>query len=188
MEQIQVIVGGETRAFPKGTTAGEIFDAMAPGRRPRPLAATLYGRVRPLNWAPENDCELAILDYSDDEGRRIYERSLRFVLLLAVEDVLPGARVRIEHSVGYGLYISLSNLTRPLTDENVAAIEARMRAICRDDKPFARHSWKREDAIAYFDRLGQQDKVRLLQYRPHAFFEMYECGGMYEYFYGDMLP
>ena len=77
MEQIQVIVGGETRAFPKGTTAGEIFDAMAPGRRPRPLAATLYGRVRPLNWAPENDCELAILDYSDDEGRRIYERSLR---------------------------------------------------------------------------------------------------------------
>ena len=188
MEQIQVIVGGETRAFPKGTTAGEIFDAMAPGRRPRPLAATLYGRVRPLNWAPENDCELAILDYSDDEGRRIYERSLRFVLLLAVEDVLPGARVRIEHSVGYGLYISLSNLTRPLTDENVATIEARMRAICRDDKPFARHSWKREDAIAYFDRLGQQDKVRLLQYRPHAFFEMYECGGMYEYFYGDMLP
>ena len=89
---------------------------MAPGRRPRPLAATLYGRVRPLNWAPENDCELAILDYSDDEGRRIYERSLRFVLLLAVEDVLPGARVRIEHSVGYGLYISLSNLTRPLTE------------------------------------------------------------------------
>ena len=125
MEQIQVIVGGETRAFPKGTTAGEIFDAMAPGRHPRPLATTLYGRVRPLNWAPENNCELAILDYSDDEGRRIYERSLRFVLLLAVEDVLPGARVRIEHSVGYGLYISLSNLTRPLTDENVAAIEAR---------------------------------------------------------------
>ena len=63
-----------------------------------------------------------------------------------------------------------------------------MRAICRDDRPFARHSWKREDAIADSDRLGQQDNVRLLQGRPHAFFEMYECGGMYEYFYGDMLP
>ena len=95
MEQIRVIVAGKERAFEKGAAAGQIFDALFPGREPRPLAATLYGRTRPLNWTPENDCELQILDYSDDEGRRIYERSLRFVLLLAVRDVLPGARVQL---------------------------------------------------------------------------------------------
>ena len=72
MEQIRVIVAGKERAFEKGAAAGQIFDALFPGREPRPLAATLYGRTRPLNWAPENDCELQILDYSDDEGRRIY--------------------------------------------------------------------------------------------------------------------
>ncbi len=185
MEQIRVIVAGKERAFEKGAAAGQIFDALFPGREPRPLAATLYGRTRPLNWAPENDCELQILDYSDDEGRRIYERSLRFVLLLAVRDVLPGARVRIEHSVGYGLYIRID---APLSDETVREIESRMHALCAADLPFVRHRWKREEAIAYFEAQGEQDKVRLLQYRPYAFFDIYECGGMYEYFYGDMLP
>ncbi len=185
MEQIQVIVSGKQRAFEKGATAGQIFDALFPGREPRPLAATLYGRTRPLNWTPETDCELQILDYSDDEGRRIYERSLRFVLLMAVRDVLPGARVRIEHSVGYGLYIRVD---APLSDDAVSQIEIRMRALCAADLPFVRRRWKREEAIAYFESQGQLDTVRLLQYRPHAFFDIYECGGMCEYFYGDMLP
>lgn len=185
MEQIQVIVSGRQRAFEKGATAGQIFDALFPDREPRPLAATLYGRTRPLNWTPETDCELEILDYSDDEGRRIYERSLRFVLLMAVRDVLPGARVRIEHSVGYGLYIRVD---APLCDDAVSQIESRMRALCAADLPFVRRRWKREEAIAHFDAQGQKDTVRLLQYRPHAFFDIYECGGMCEYFYGDMLP
>ncbi len=185
MEKIRIMVEDRQQDFPMGTTAGQAFDALFPERQPRPIAASIYGRIRPLNWAPEKDCELVILDYTHEEGRRVYERSLRFVLLLAVRRVLPGASVRIEHSVGYGIFAQ-TNVS--LTDEIVARIEEEMHAVCRADLPFVRHRWKREEAIRYFEREGQMDKVRLLRYRPYAFFDIYECGGMYEYFYGDMLP
>lgn len=185
MEMIQIIVEGRQQEFSKGTTAGQAVDALFPQRQPRPVAVSLYGRTRPLNWAPETDCELAVLDYTHEEGRRVFERSLRFVMLLAVRRVLPGARVRIEHSVGYGLYI---HMNAPLTDETVQRIETEMHAICEADLPFVRHRWRREEAIRYFEAEGQMERVRLLRYRPQAFFDIYECGDMYEYFYGDMLP
>ena len=181
----RITIDGVSRAFPEGTQAGEMFDAAYPGRTPRPVAASVHGRIRPLNWAPEEDCTLTLIDYTHEEGRRVYERSLRFVFLLACRDVLPGVRVRIEHSVGYGLYIRMDT---ELTEQTVAAIEARMRALCARDLPFVRERWTRQRAIEHFRREGQDDKVRLLSYRPYAFFDLYACDGMYEYFYGDMLP
>ena len=180
-----ITVDGIQRAFPEGTDAGAIFDALYPGRLPRPVAAGLNGRVRPLNWAPRADCTLSLLDYTHDEGRRVYERSLRFLFLLAVRDVLPGARVRIEHSVGYGIYI---NVYADLRDDTVALIEARMRALRDAALPFVREQWTREYAAEYFAAEGQMDKARLLAYRASPYFEVYGCGGLYEYFYGDMLP
>lgn len=182
---LQITVDGTTRAFPEGTEAGAIFDTFYPERKPRPLAASLGGRVRALNWAPETDCAISILDYTDEEGRRVHERSLRFLFLLAVRDVLPGVRVRIEHSVGYGIYI---NVYTTLTDEIVRRIEARMCALRDAALPFVRERWSRERAMAFFAREGDPDKVRLLAYRPFDFFDIYHCGGYYEYFYGDMLP
>ncbi|MCL1964326.1 MAG: nucleoside kinase [Firmicutes bacterium] len=180
-----VTVDGVSRAFADGTTAGAIFDAFYPNRSPRPIAASLYGRVRPLNWAPDTDCGLTLLDYTHDEGRRVYERSLRFLFLLAARDVLPGSRVRIEHSVGYGIYIDMH---ASLTDAIVARLEERMRALRDADLPLERERWSCEKAVEHFTREGQMDKVRLLSYRPYAHFDMYGCGGLYEYFYGDMLP
>jgi len=180
-----ITVDGVSRAFAGGTSAGAIFDSFYPARSPRPLAARLYGRVRPLNWAPDTDCELTILDYTHDEGRRVYERSLRFLFLLAVRDILPGVRVRIEHSVGYGIYI---NVRAGLTGALVEKIEARMAALRDAALPFVRERWTCEKAVGHFTREGEMDKVRLLAYRPYDYFDMYSCGGLYEYFYGDMLP
>lgn len=44
------------------------------------------------------------LTYAQEEGARIYERSLRFVLLLAIRELLPGVRVRMENTTQTGLY------------------------------------------------------------------------------------
>lgn len=180
-----VTINGHTQDFPLGTEASAIIDVLLPNRSPRPLAVSVNGRVRPLNWAPGADVTLTVLDYTAEEGRRIYERSLRFLFLLAVRDVLPGVTVRIEHSVGYGVYIDVK---ADLTEEVVAAIEQRMVALRDAALPFVRERWSREQAIEHFTRQGDPDKVKLLAYRSYAYFDVYQCGGLYEYFYGDMLP
>ena len=134
----------------------------------------------------DRDSVLLPLTQRDEEGRRIYERSVRFVMLLAFRRLYPGQQVRIEFSVGGGVLIRLPG--RQLTAEEVAAVEAEMRRIVAENLPFERALWTREEAIAYFERDGQPDKAALLETRRFPKIVMYGCGGMWAYFYGAMAP
>ena len=150
------------------------------------LAALCGGRVLELNDAAEDAAGLIPLTLKDDEGRRIYERSLRFVMLLALREMYPGQQVRIEYSVGYGVFVRLPGVA--LNEDDLARLETIMRRLIADDLPFEKKTWRLREAIDYFQREGQGDKVALLQRRPYDFFRMYHCNGMWEYFYGAMTP
>ena len=69
------------------------------------LAVQQGGRVLELTDQVIREGELRPLTLQDEEGRRIYERSLRFVLLLAFRRLMPGQTVRIEYSVGGGVFL-----------------------------------------------------------------------------------
>ena len=125
------------------------------------------------------------LNGKNEEDRRIYERSARLILLLALRDIAPGAKARFEHSIGLGLYLNVSGVS--LTASLVRKIEARMREISKADLPIVKSRWTREQAVAYFRAQGQEDTVRLLAYRPFDHFDVYTCDGLSEYFYGDMV-
>ena len=124
------------------------------------------------------------MDGRNEEDRRIYERSARLVLLLALREAAPGARVRFEHSIGRGIYLNVTGVS--LTASLVRRIEAKMREVVRRDLPIVKSRLTREQAIAYFAAQGQDDTVRLLGYRPYDYFDVYTCDGLSEYFYGAM--
>ena len=71
------------------------------------LGVSVRGRTQSLNDPVEEYAYARTLTYADDEGRRIYERSLQFVFLTAAHRLYPGRRVRIRHSFVQGLYIDL---------------------------------------------------------------------------------
>ena len=177
---------GKTLSFPAPVTVLEAAKSIQPQIAPHLLGALRGGRTMELHEMLEEDCILHPITFADEEGRRIYERSLRFVLLLAVRRLLPGMHLRIEHSLGYGVYMRL--LEKELEAETIAALEKEMQKIVSENLPFTRERWSREKAIAYFEKENAADKTRLLSYRPYDYFNVYLCGGMAEYFYGAMLP
>ena len=132
------------------------------------------------------DSELNPITLRHEEGRRIYERCLRMMMLLAVRRLYPGEQVRIEYSAGHGVFVRLPRLS--LSEGMVAEIEQEMRRIADAGLPFEKRCWALEDAIAYFEAEGQQDKVELLHYRPFPYFNMYRLGNLWDYFYGAMTP
>lgn len=169
--------------LPEGSTARvclQKLDAFPEGT----LAALSGGIVVELNDPVRLDCNLSPLTLADEEGRRIYERSLRFVMLLALRRLYPAAQVRIEYSVGYGVFVRLPGID--LHRQDIVRIENEMKRITEEDIPFKREQWSREDAIRYFEADGQADKVELLRHRPFANITMYSIGDMWEYFYGAM--
>ncbi len=154
----------------------------------RALGIRLGGNTLPLTALPVSGENAAALTLADLEGRMIYERSLRFIFLLAVHRLYPTRRVRIEHSLGNGVYCEVRGDKKALTSAEVAAIKREMRAIVSADLPFVCHTLSKREAIAYFEKNGEMDKVELLKYRPYNTFTLYQLGEMMEYFYGVMAP
>ena len=183
---ITVSVLDRSAAFADDTPVREALSVLAPDTASKAFGALCGGVAYELNQPLLESCALTPITFADEEGRRIYERSLRFVLLLAVRRVMPGARVRVEHSIGFGLYAVI--LGKTLCEKDIAALDAAMRDIQRENLPFCRERWSRTRALQYFKEEGEIDKTRLLAYRPYDYFNVYRCGGMAEYFYGAMLP
>ncbi|HSK68429.1 MAG TPA: nucleoside kinase [Candidatus Limnocylindria bacterium] len=183
---MKITIGTRSGDFPVPTTVLAAVRELVPEMADETLACLWEGTVLELNTYLHAPCDLLPITYKDDEGRRIYERSLRFVLLIAAMRLYPDDKLRIEHSLGQGVYIEMDG--RRLYAADVHALEGMMRDIIHDDLPFERSQWSREQAIAYFRERGDEDKARLLGYRPYDFFNIYTCGGLSEYFYGAMLP
>ena len=147
------------KEFPEGKTVQECLKALDAFPRGT-LAAQSGGVVRELNDILNQDCTLIPLTLENEEGRRIYERSLRFVMLLALRHLYPMQRVRIEYSVGYGVFVRLPGVE--LHRQDIVRIENEMRRLTDLDLVFEKKRWTKEDAIRYFAEEKQDDKVALV--------------------------
>ena len=183
---MKIWVDDQYKDFPKPVTVLEVFQQLIPENWQSCLGAFQGGAVLELCSIVSKDAVLRPITYQNEEGRRIYERSLRFVFLLAVNRLFPDMQVIIQHSIGSGIYVEFEHMRLQLAD--LAALEQEMRYIVESDLSFHRHKWSREKAIEYFQSTGDLDKSKLLSYRPYNYFTIYELDGLYEYFYGAMLP
>ena len=169
----------------------------------RPLAARIAGDTFTLNYVPMRkngdssavpsvrramraaNGEVKLLRYDSPRGRRVYERTMLFIYLMAVKKLFPNARAVIEYAVGTGLF---STIEPAVSAADVKAIRREMRRIVRADYRLERKRLHIDDAIEFFERDGQRDKVRLLEWRQFTYFDVYQHGGYKDYFYGEMAP
>ncbi|MBR1686191.1 MAG: nucleoside kinase [Clostridia bacterium] len=171
--------------LPEGSLVRDALESAALPVR-KILGVRTRSGVMELGDPLEADLVLSPLTLLDAEGRRIYERSLRFVMLMALDKLFPGKQVRIEHSVPGGLFVRLPECA--LSSLDVDHIEETMREIVSQDLPFTATFWSQSEVTSHFAALGQQDKLDLLRYRRSPVIRMYECGGFHEYFHGAMAP
>ncbi len=173
----------------------------------RPLAADLGGEVFTLNYVPCREQDklpasvgfrerrgirrskgrISLIRYGENRGQRVYDRTLLFVFLLAVRELFPEAHVKVNYAIGAGLYITVKKDT-PLVRSEVDALRRKCKEIVAADYVLERKRLDIDEAIAFFEKDGQTDKVRLLNYRQFTFFDIYRHGDYVDYFYGEMCP
>ena len=168
----------------------------------KPLAAQIGGEVYTLNNDPIHETEdgpcprksvqraggkITLLRYGDDLGRRVYERTLQYVALMAMRQLWPEARVQIRYSLGPGVYMTVEK-TPALSPEDIQTLSGRCAQIIQEDLPLLRERLDVEEAIRFYEKEGQQDKVRLLRWRKFSYFDCYRQGDYLDYFYGEMAP
>ena len=187
MGKIRLTIEGRIHEYEPGLSLAEISrDFVRPERGPI-VGAKIGNDLRDLWFVPTEGTKVTWIDLTHPDGTRIYARSLSFVLIRAVRELFPGARVTIEHSLCKGIFGEIHH-GRELTEEDIRAIAARMAEIIARDEPFVKTELPLEEAIALFAKDGQEDKVRLLKYRQVPKVKVYWCGGFPDYFYGYTVP
>lgn len=186
-KKIRVFVGDKEDWVPENATLWDLSRRWQQEYSSTIVAAMLNGELRELTWSLTEDDKVEFLDLSSDDGQRIYTRSLSFLLVRAAKDIIPEGQISIEHSLGNGLYVEVRG-SHLLAEEDVQALEDRMRQLVQADLPFKKTQMPLTQAQEIFQRQGQLDKVRLLEYRKKDYLNMYELDGLYDYFFGYMVP
>jgi uridine kinase len=173
---------------PVGTPLEEFIEAVGL-HEPVPIVAALVNdKLRELTYPVNNDVEVTPISIKTGDGMRIYQRSLAFVLVVAARELFPEARVITDHSLTMsGFYCEVQGRL-PLTMEEVAALKQRMWEIVEEDEPISKRKVPLAEAIDIFRQQGYQDKVRLLAYRGKDYLTVYMLRGVWDYFYGYMVP
>ena len=125
------------------------------------------------------------VDITNRIGMMTYVRTLQFVLIKAVLELFPEAKITIEHSLSKGLFGEIHK-TPELDIDDIYDIKNRMREIIKADIPIRKIALSKAEAVEIFTGYGMQDKVNLFKYVNAEEVKIYELNGRYDYFYGPM--
>src|SRR5881392_3564359 len=156
---------GAVKSFDGPVTVAEVAQAIGPGLARAALAGRVNGKLVDTSFRLENDCELAIVTERDKEGVEILRHSTAHLLAYAVKDLFPEAQVTIGPVIENGFYYDFS-FKRPFTPEDLEAIEKRMAELAKKDIPVAREEWKRDDAVKFFESIGEKYKAEIISSIP----------------------
>ena len=168
----------------------------------RPIAAKIAGEVFTLNYVPlrqkdmdsdrpsirramaASQGQVHLLRCTDPAGRECYLRSAQFVIFLALRQLWPGVRAKMNCTLGSSVYIQVYDCET----FSAAKLKQRMQELVAQDIPLIRRRVPLKAAVDHYRRDGQQDKARLLSWRPWDFFDEYFYEDFSDYYYGEMAP
>ena len=178
---------GESIDIPLGSTLTEAYEALGLDMPHGAACAEVNNTVENMNYVLFSNSDIKFLDITTPSGMRTYTRSLFFVLSKAVADSFPNVQVRIDTPVSNGYYCRLLQ-EGDITDDEVKALEKRMREIIEADIPFRRIKAHTDDVVKRFRAQGHESKAKLIENGGSLYSYYYMLEDTMDYFYGALLP
>ncbi len=191
MLQIRCKNNNVTKSFPEGSSLLDIYQEFADEiKLPYPVvSAKVNNASQGLKFRVFQNRDVEFLDARQGSGHRVYVRSLCFLLYKATQDVFPGSKLFIEHTISRGYYCNFKKKgNEVLTESDVELICNRMQEIVNLDMPFRRTEATNEEAIRVFAERGFADKVKLLETSGQIYSDYYTLGDTADYYYGPLVP
>ena len=191
MLQIRCKNNNVTKSFPEGTSLLDIYQEFADDiKLPYPVvSAKVNNASQGLKFRVYQNRDVEFLDAREGSGHRVYVRSLCFLLYKATQDLFPGSKLFIEHTISRGYYCNFKKKNNEsLAEGDVERLYERMQEIVNLDMPFRRTEATNEEAIRVFAERGFSDKVKLLETSGQIYSDYYTLGDTADYYYGPLVP
>jgi len=179
---------GSVRQYEQPVTVRDIAQSIGPGLAKAALAGRVDGKLVDTSHVVDHDAAVAIVTDRDPDGLAVIRHSTAHLLAYAVKELFPEAQVTIGPVIDDGFYYDFA-YKRPFTPEDLAAIEQRMAELAKKDEPVERRQMPRDDAVAFFEAMGEHYKAEIIASIPSAEpISLYREGGFVDLCRGPHVP
>lgn len=183
-----VLKDGSVRQYPEGTAIADIVNDISKKLAKSAVAAQVNGRTVDLSAKVYEDCNLNILTFDDDEGKKVFWHTSSHIMAQAVKRLFPDAKLAIGPAIDNGFYYDF-DVERPFSPEDLQAIEEEMNRIVKEDLTLERFVLPREQAVEFMKERGELYKVELIGDIPEgAEISFYKQGDFVDLCTGPHLP
>jgi len=187
MDKIRITFNKEEYEIEKKTTLLELAKRFQSSYKSNIVAARVNNDIRELSYELTEDVRLRFIDLTDEDGMRIYRRSLYFIFIKAVNELFPERNAVISHPMSNGVYCEIRG-DEELTEIDVETVQKKMNEIVACALPFEKKTVSTEAARELYKKTGRLDKYEVLEHRQKPYVTVYNCGGYEDYYYGYMVP
>ena len=178
---------GKGREIPAEMTLLELAQEVQKEGELLIVAARVDNVLRDLQTPVGDFHTIELVDTRSEFGRRIYRRSVVFLLIMAVRELYPEAEVVVQFTAHKGLYCAIQS-PFDVTESVVRALEQRMREIVAENRPIVKKRLQREEVVQLFKKSEQIEKANLVMSLETEKASLYYCGEFYDYLFGPMVP
>ncbi len=172
---------GEVKEFEKGITIADAAKQISMGLYRNATCAHVNGKVTDLRETLDEDCELSILTFDDEDGKKAFWHTTSHVMAQAILRLFPNTKFAIGPAINNGFYYDM-DVEKPFSTEDLEKIENEMKKIVKEDPEIRRFYLSPDEAIAKVSKDGEIYKEELI--REHAGkgekISFYEQGEFYD--------
>ena len=176
---------GLIKEYPENTPLSEIAHSFQSRYNYPILIAKVDNVIEELAYNITKKCSIDFYDRSSTFGHTVYSHGVHFLMIVAIKKVLGNdAEVIIQHSIDKGVYCEMVN--KEINKDIIKQIESKMEELVKQDYNFIKLSVSRKDAMNFFKKKKQFDKVDVFKYISNTYINLYRLDEYYDYFFSEM--
>lgn len=150
------------------------------------LALKVNNEIRGYEYELVKDSTIEFVKLNSDDGYRIYTRTLKMILYMALTRLYSESRIEFVATISKDQYFTAKNFE--LTEEKIKNIKKEMQKIIDSNFDIVKRSVTHEEAQVLYTASNDECKLQSLKSRLKSYVSMYFCNGMYNHFYGILAP
>ena len=181
---MQISYKDKTIDFKEETRVFDLFKEEIQKSNSEIIACRFNNEVKGLNYKLKSSGNIELIDITQKDGMRVYQRGLIYVVAKAFHDIYPEALITINYQLYHSMFCEVDNLN--LTQEMIEKVNKRVKEIIESDLPIERRKMSKEDAKTFYEKEKTLKGKLQLDIKEKKEVTLYYCEDYYNYFYGVM--
>jgi threonyl-tRNA synthetase len=154
---------GAIKQMPNGSTPFEVAQSISEGLARAVISASYNGTTIEATTPLQEDGELVLFTWNNDEGKKAFWHSSAHLLAQALEQIYPGIKLTIGPAIDSGFYYDIDPGEHSISEKDLPTIEKRMIELARGKHAFTLRSISKAEALSFYKAVGNEYKTELIE-------------------------